>query len=141
MSQAIPADLQAMFFAIADVLIPEAEGMPCASQVGGVDEILDRILAIRRDLNDHFLRGLQTAVGKNPAEAAQELQKTDPAAYGAIGVVASAGYYMSPRVRELIGYPGQEKRTYDPDATPEYIANGMLQAVIDRGSIYRPTPK
>jgi hypothetical protein len=55
--------------------------------------------------------------------------------------VASAGYYMSPRVRELIGYPGQERRAYDADAAPEYVTNGMLKVVQDRGPIYRPTPK
>jgi hypothetical protein len=48
---------------------------------------------------------------------------------------------MSPQVRQLIGYPGQEKRTHDADAIPEYVANGMLKVVQDRGPIYRPTPK
>jgi hypothetical protein len=49
---------------------------------------------------------------------------------------------MSPVVREKIGYPGQQSRPEaDPDATPEYVANGMLQQVIDRGPIYRPTQR
>lgn len=73
-------------------------------------------------------------------KAAEALNKEDAAALSAIGLVASAAYYMSPRVRTLIGYPGQERRTYDPDATPEYVANGMLKVVQDRGPIFRPTP-
>ncbi len=141
MSRVLEGELQSVFFAIADVLIPDAEGMPCASKIEGSVETLDRILALRPDLKDDLVRGLRLALGKNPLEAARELQKVDSAAYAAIGTVASAGYYMSPTVRVLIGYPGQESRAFDPDATPEYIANGMLQVVIDRGPIYRPTPK
>ncbi len=129
------------FLAIADVLIPEAEGMPKASQVGVGGEILDRVLALRPDLREGFLRGLRAAAGKLPAEAAEALNRDDPAALGAIGLAASAAYYMSPQVRALIGYPGQENRPGDPDETLEYVANGMLQQVIDRGPIFKPTPR
>ena len=115
--------------------------MPKASQVGVGGEILDRVLALRPDLREGFLRGLRAAAGKLPAEAAEALNRDDPAALGAIGLAASAAYYMSPQVRTLIGYPGQENRPGDPDETPEYVANGMLQQVIDRGPIFKPTPK
>ena len=141
MSTKLDDSLRRTFLAIADVLIPEAEGMPMASQVGIGGEILDRMLALRPDLREAFLRGLRAAAGKPPAAAAETLNRDDPAALGAIGLVASAGYYMSPRVRALIGYPGQENRPADPDVTPEYVANGMLQQVIDRGPIFKPTPK
>ena len=141
MSTKLDDTLRRTFLAIADVLIPEAEGMPMASQVGVGGEILDRMLALRPDLRETFLRGLRAAAGKPPVAAAEALNRDDPAALGAIGLVASAGYYMSARVRALIGYPGQESRTTDPDVTPEYVANGMLQRVIDRGPIFKPTPK
>ena len=42
-------------------------------------------------------------------------------------------------MRALIGYPGQENRLGDPDATPPYVANGMLKVVTDGGPIFRPT--
>ena len=134
-------NLETTFFSIADVLIPAAEGMPCASRAEGASDILRRILALRPDLKENFLRGVRWSVRESPEAAARTLQKIDPAAYAAIGTVAAAGYYMSPEVRTLIGYPGQEKRSFESDAAPEYVANGMLQAVIDRGPIYRPTPK
>lgn len=129
------------FAGIADVLIPEVEGMPAASAVGVHREILDRILRLRPDLSDAFFRGIANALGKDARLVAEELNAHDAQALSAIGLVASAAYYMSPRVRELIGYPGQEKRTYDADETPEYVTNGMLKVVEDRGPIYRPTPK
>ena len=141
MSGKLDNSLRRTFIALADVLIPEAEGMPAASQVGVDGDILDRMLALRTDLHEAFLRGLRAAAGKPAAEAAAALNRDDPAALGAIGLVASAGYYMNPRVCALIGYPGQESRPANPDITPEYVANGMLQQVIDRGPIFKPTPK
>ncbi len=141
MSSKLDDALRRTFLALADALIPEAEGMPAASQVGVGGDILDRILALRPDLREAFVRGLRAAAGKPAAEAAEALNRDDPAALGAVGLVASAGYYMSPQVRALIGYPGQESRPADPDSPPEYVTNGMLQQVINRGPIFKPTPK
>lgn len=130
------------FAAIADVLIPNAEGMPAASEMNVQGDMLDRILELRPDLRENFLRGVSKAGGRDASEAANELNRTDADALSAIGLVASAGYYMTPHVRDLIGYPGQQSRPEaNPDAVPEYVANGMLQQVIDRGPIFRSTPK
>lgn len=140
MSQTLAGASRAQFLAIADVLIPEAEGMPSATQAGVGGDVLDRALALRPDLKDDLFRGLQATAGQDPAVAAQALYRADTAAFAAIGLLASACYYMIPRVRELIGYPGQQKVSYDPDSTPEYITSGMLQPVVNRGPIYRQTP-
>lgn len=132
---------RATFAGIADVLIPASEGMPAASTVEAHGKMLDHVLSLRPDLVENLLRGLDAAEGQDPQQAANALNTSDAAALSAIGLAASAGYYMTPQVRELIGYPGQQSRPdTDPDATPEYVANGMLQVVINRGSIFRPTP-
>lgn len=136
----IDAQVRAVFLGIADVLIPEAEGMPAASQVG-VGDLLDRLLGLRPDLREAFLRGIAACAGQEPRLATERLNREDPQALSAIGLLAAAAYYMTPRVRELIGYKGQESRPADPDETPLYISNGMLKVVTDRGPIYRPTPK
>jgi hypothetical protein len=141
MSAKLDDRMRATFAGIADILIPEAESMPSASSVDVHGPVVDRILGLRPDLSENFLRGLKSAAGQEPGEAARALNQSDPAALGAIGLVAAAAYYMNPTVRERLGYPGQEKRLDDPDATPEYVTNGMLDHVIKRGSIYRPTPK
>ena len=141
MSKIIDDDLRATFLAIADVLIPEDADMPAASSADVGGPVLDRILSLRDDLKEPFFRGLHAVTGKEPAAAAKVLNTDDPKALATIGLVASAAYYISPKIRQLIGYPGQEKRSFDADATPEYVTNGMLQKVIDRGPIYRPTPK
>lgn len=141
MSTPIDPALREAFRAIADVLIPAAEGMPAASAVGVHEATFDRIVALRPDLTERLLRGLRAAAGHPAEEATRRLNAEDPDALAAIGLAASAAYYMQPQVRELIGYPGQESRPGNPDEIPEYVGNGMLQQVIDRGPIFRPTPK
>lgn len=139
---AVNSKLRETFKGIADILIPNAEGMPAASEVGVHEDSLDMIIGLRPDLKDDFVRGLVNVAGKDPREAANTLNMEDAEALTAIGLVASAAYYMSPLVREKIGYPGQQSRPDpDPDATPEYVSNGMLQQVIDRGPIFRSTIK
>ncbi len=130
-----------IFAALADVLIPAAEGMPAASEMNVHGTMLDRILGLRPDLAEAFRRGLAASAGKTPEDAAETLNRDDAEALAAVSIVASAGYYMVPAVRRLIGYPGQENRPADPDETPEYLTNGMLQQVIDRGPIHVPTPE
>ena len=140
---------RATFAAIADQLIPAVEGMPSASQVGIQDAPLDHVLDLRPELGADLRRGLRACVGVDPASAVERLNQADPAALGAIGLVASAAYYMQPRVRELLGYPGQVSRPAEPAEEHDYLKGGpkegqgddLLQVVIDRGPIYRPTPK
>lgn len=132
--------IRGTFLGIADVLIPEAEGMPAASQMG-VGDTFERLLELRPDLAEAFRRGIAACTGQDPMTAAERLNREDPVAFSAVGLIAAAAYYMAPRVRELIGYKGQESRPADPDETPPYIKNGMLKAVTDRGPIFRPTPK
>jgi hypothetical protein len=142
MSAIVTPEQRSTFAGIADYLIPNAEGMPSASEVDVHGAILDRVLTLRTDLQEPFLRGLNSCAGASPAEAANALNRSDPAAMSAVGLVASAAYYMMPKVRSLIGYPGQESRPEsDPDAPPPYVTNGMLQKVIDRGPIFKPTPQ
>jgi hypothetical protein len=142
MSSRLTSQHRAIFAAIADYLIPNAEGMPAASEVDVQGPILDRILGLRPDLAEALFRGLNKSAGRKAADAANALNMEDAEALSAIGLAASAAYYMQPEIRKRIGYPGQESRPDpDPDATPPYVANGMLQKVIDRGPIYKRTPK
>ncbi len=130
-----------VFGRIADYLIPEAEGMTAASQVGVAAELLDAVLAARPDLVEPLLRGLRFVSDTDAVSGANRLNETDPVAFHAVTLAASGGYYMSPRVRGLIGYPGQESRPFDPETTTEYLNDGLLAPVIKRGPIYRSTPK
>ncbi len=129
---------RAVFAALADILIPAAEGMPSASEAGAEGSALDRVIELRHDKREAFFRGLNKAADRSPAAALEELNRDDPDAMSAIGLFASAAYYLLPEVRALVGYPGQENRPVEAGTEPDY--EDLLQAVLDRGPIYRPTP-
>ena len=74
---------RATFAGIADVLIPAFEGMPSASSVDVHGKMLDHVVSLRPDLVENLLRGLDAAAGKPPEAAANDLNKTDPAALSA----------------------------------------------------------
>lgn len=132
---------RAALASIADILIPEAEGMPAASAIGVHEGGVDHVLSLRPELAADLLRGLRSvAPGEDGAAAAERLNREDSAAMGAIGLVASAAYYRHPDVRRRLGYPGQEQRPVRPEEEEDFRRDGLLQQVIDRGQIYRPTP-
>ncbi len=137
----LTAELRGVFKKLADVLIPAHGKMPAASAVGVHEGLLDDVLKHRPDIRDDLLRALTAAQGREPPAVANNLLRQDAAAFNALGLAVSGAYYMSPRVRELLGYPGQESVTYDPYATPNYLTDGMLERVVARGPIYRPTPR
>ncbi len=137
----LTAELRAVFQQLADVLVPAHGKMPAASAVGAHEALLDDVLKHRPDIRDDLLRALTKAQGQEPIAAANNLLRQDAAGFNALGLAVSGAYYMSPRVRELLGYPGQESVSYDPYATPNYLTDGMLERVVARGPIYRATPR
>jgi hypothetical protein len=47
------------------------------------------------------------------------------------------GYYTDKRVRELIGYPGQLAIDLPSGAVPPYLEEGLVDAVLARGPVWR----
>jgi hypothetical protein len=137
----LTAELRTVFRHLADVLVPAHGRMPAASAVGAHEGLLDDVIKHRPDIRGDLFRALTTAQGQDPRAAANNLLRRDAAAFNALGLAVSGAYYMSPRVRELLGYPGQESVSYDPYATPNYLTDGMLERVVARGPIYRATPR
>ena len=125
--------------ALADVLIPAGEGFPSAGQAGVAGECLDEVLSFRPDLTEPLKRLVAAARGRSAAEFVAELQRSDPTGFGLLAEFVPGAYFLNSRVREKLGYAGQTARSIDPH--PDYLDDGLLQSVIDRGPIYRPTPK
>lgn len=130
---------RATYAAFADFLIPAHGKMPSSSDAGVASGLLDDVLRLRPDIEEAFFRGLDALVGKDPKAAANELYKSDEEAFNALSLAASAAYYMAPGPREALGYPGQESLTYDAHAVPDYLTDGLLERVVRRGTIYKPT--
>jgi hypothetical protein len=120
---------------LADVIIPAADGMPSASQAGATGPLLDEVLRVRGDLEEPLAKLTAAAAGKDPAAEVARLQADEPELFEALTTSIAGGYFMSDDVRERLGYPGQQALELEDDHDP-----ALLAPVIERGTIYRPTP-
>jgi hypothetical protein len=122
----------------ADVLIPAGNDFPSASQAGVANEGLDQVLAFRPDLAAPLKNLLAQARGRSAAEFVGTLQRDDPASFAILAEFVPGAYFLNTQVRAKLGYSGQRPQPIDPH--PDYLDDGLLRSVIDRGPIYRPTP-
>lgn len=123
--------------ALADVLIPAGDGFPSASQAGVAGEGLDQLLSFRPDLAEG-LKKLAGLAGERPPEAVVAEVKKDPDLFGVLAEFVPGAYFLNPGVRSKLGYGGQRAVPLDP--RPDWLDEDLLQSVLDRGPIYRPTP-
>ena len=124
--------------ALADALIPAGGGFPSASEAGAAGEGLDLVLAARPDLVEPLASILRAARGR-PAEAVvAELRASSPEAFGVLAEVVPGAYFMNAGVRKSLGYTGQDARPLDPER--DAVDRSLLEPVLRRGPIYRPTP-
>ena len=133
-----PAD-SSSFIGLADFLIPAHKAMPKFSDVCSFADAL-RALDFRIDLKEGFGRALALPLDGGAEARLEHLNRDDKPAFTAVTTIALATYFMNPKVRQLIGYPGQENVAYDSKETQSYLTDGSLGRVIARGSKYRPTP-
>jgi hypothetical protein len=130
---------RAQLGAIADLLIPAGSGMPSASEAGVAGQFLDEVIAARPDLEAPLDAALAQVDGLD-ADTALAALRGDADGWGVVSAVVPAAYFLNPAMRAAIGYPGNESRPIDADAEPDYLADGLLDSVISRGAVYRPTP-
>jgi hypothetical protein len=127
---------------VADALIPEAHGMPAATSVGVATLQLDTILRSRPDIAPALERGLSYDFD-DPLELLADLEESDRDAQDAILLAVVAGYYMHPRVQELIRYPGQVPQDAQRLSEREMFEEGLAEMLAEahaRKRVYRPTP-
>jgi hypothetical protein len=133
----VPQECRAWLASIADLLIPSDGRMPAASQAGVAERQLDLVLRARPDLRPHLLRAWVTTGDDGPQEALDALRQLDDQGYDAVRIVVAGGYYTNLEVRELLGYTGQQPKVVRVDRIPEYVEEGLLERVMERGPIYR----
>ena len=127
---------QGTLVAIADHLIPAAHGMPSAADVLTAER-LRFVLNARPDLVDPIRRALGGTIGADVAARLTALADDDPAALAALQLAIVGGYYTDKGVRDLIGYPGQEAITIRSWEVPAYVDEGLIDAVLARGPVWR----
>lgn len=131
---------RAIFSALADVLLPAADGMPAPSEIDVAGRWLDRVLRVRPDLEPRLERVLALVDGNAPQASVERLREEDPAGLETLVLVATGAYTMSPKVRRRLGYPGQRPRPAYPDEAEWDLRGGLLDPVVERGPIYRRIP-
>lgn len=135
LSSFAPAE-RATLSAVADRLIPAAHGMPSAADIL-TDERLRFVMTARPDLIGPIRVALRAELGNDAQARLDALGRDDPQALGALQLAIVAGYYTDKRVRELIGYPGQEALTIRTWELPPYLEEGLIDAVLARGPVWR----
>jgi hypothetical protein len=125
---------------VADVLIPNAHGMPAASEVGVADGQLDRVVGARPDLGDAVRRALGRIDLDDVMGSAARLEAADPDLHHQLMLAIVGGYYIHPEVRARLDYDGQEPVEVRPEIIPAYVEDGLLDPVLRRGPIFRPVP-
>jgi hypothetical protein len=119
---------------LADVLIPAGGRMPSARMVGVADERIEQVLTARPDLKSLLLGLLDRVRGEEPGAAIQRVEQSEPSDFAALLVAVAGAYYMSPEVRQMIGYTGQQAR---PIESSDVIEEDLLLPVRRRGACYR----
>ena len=123
---------------LADVLVAEGRGMPAASAVGVAGDLLDRCLEAAPVLAEPLLTLLDEAPRGAPDSYVRHLAADRPDDFAVLSTAVVGSYYLSPEVRDLIGYPGQEPSPLSVAGEPDYLE--MLERVYERHPGYREAP-
>ena len=129
---------RAVLAQLADVLVAGGRGMPAASVVGIAGDLMDRCLEAAPALAGQLSALLDEAPAEAPDAFVRDLAANRGADFGVLSTAVVGAYYLSPEVRGLIGYPGQEPSPLSVAAEPEYL--DMLERVYERHPGYREAP-
>jgi hypothetical protein len=125
---------------LADKLISGGAGLPSASEADVHGVWIDRVLAVRPDL----VETVTTVTGRagETTTDLDALREQDPVTFDTFSYAIAGAYLMNPRVRGLLGMPGDapKRNPAFPDESEHYLSDGILDPVLQRGPIYRPTP-
>jgi Lrp/AsnC family transcriptional regulator for asnA, asnC and gidA len=125
---------RATFAELAAAIFPGTDGHPAAGDVGIEKRWLDRALDARPDLAPALLDLLDELGSVGPERIVATLKDLSPESRTLIADVAIVAYYMHPRARKGIGYPGQRRNPIAPGESDYYLRDGLLSGVYARGS-------
>jgi hypothetical protein len=139
-TKSLGARERSLLGALADLLIPGADGMPSATEAGVAERWLDEVLLVRPDFGPPLTAVIHGARGAHPVDALARLRTSDPAGFGVLAEVVAGAYFLNPQIRRAIGYGGQLQVPIVVEDPPDYEQDGLLASVVARGPVYRPTP-
>jgi hypothetical protein len=134
----VTLERRATFARVADVLLPATDGLPAPSSLEVEQRLLDRALVTRPDLAAELDGVLDALDGADLASALPRLHDEQPARFAVLALFVTGAYYLSPKVRRAIGYPGQKADPALVDEADWFLRDGILEDVVARGPIWRP---
>ena len=136
--RSLTASQRAVLSRLADVLVAEGSGMPAASAVGVAGELIDRCLEAAPVLAAPLGALLDELAGDAPDAFVRRLAADRPDDFAVLSTAVVGAYYLSPEVRDRIGYPGQQPNPLSVAGEPDYLE--MLERVYERHPGYREAP-
>lgn len=137
--RALTPDERVTILAVADALIPQSGTNPQASDASGYEEWLQRAIDARAEQFDDLVEAL-SAVGGLSGEPLfarlRDFSGEDPLRFQVLSAIVAGAYLMVPEVKVAIGYPGQRRNPLKLEEAIDQISDGILDPVIERGSIY-----
>ena len=125
---------------LADALIAGGAGLPSASEAEVHSVWIDRVFAVRPDM-EATVRAVLALPG-DASSLLADLRVSDEQRFSAFAFAVAGAWLINPRVRRELGYPGPVpmRQPALPDEADAYLEDGILDVVVARGPIYRPTP-
>lgn len=132
-----------------DEIIPAGDGMPAASEVGGVDyleqlasrdkqtakELRESLSALERLSKKRFNGSFLSLSHEQRMESLSSLEKEDAGAFKALRGYVYEAYYLQPRVQILIGYESHPTNQGGPHLKP--FDEAILAEVRKKPKSYR----
>jgi hypothetical protein len=124
---------------IADTLIPEAGPNPKASAAEDFTVYLHLALAARADVFDAVIKAVHQFAevpDDDMHDALRTMWAEDKFTFDPLSSIIAGAYFMTPQVKELIGYPGQHRDPAGFEDAANELETGILEPVLERGHIY-----
>jgi hypothetical protein len=132
-------DELATLLRIADCLIPASGPNPKASDAQSYVQYLNLALSARSDVFDAVMSAISKLAGVPDDDlwaALKHMWSQDKFTFDPLSAIVAGAYFMTPQVKELIGYPGQHRDVAGLEEAVNELATGILDPVIERGPIY-----
>ena len=136
----LTSDQQATMLDVAAWFLPGISSYPPVDAVDSDGSILELVLQELRPWRRTIQSCLDSARNHDMGTYLQALQQDDLEAYEALRTLVLGRYLTAPEVWATLGYTGRRPSPIGVGEAERWLSPDLLQPVLDRGKIYRPTP-
>jgi len=125
---------------MAEWFMPPAEGLPTTAEADPGERVLHLVLDQLQPVLPDITAALDAAAGLDTAAYLELLEREQPAVFDRLRVLFIGRYLTCRTVWELLGYMGRRPVPVLEGEAEKDLEGGLLDPVISRGKICRPTP-